>query len=93
MTVIVISLIGGWIVFSAILVTIICMNSSRLSRIDEPFKDPAELAQERRDRRPPISEDYSEDECEECGEWTLVSSLRRNAGMCQECYAKYRSTA
>jgi hypothetical protein len=27
------------------------MNSSRLSRIDEPFKDPAELAKERRERR------------------------------------------
>jgi len=27
------------------------MNSSRLSRIDEPFKDPAELAQERMEKR------------------------------------------
>jgi len=44
--------IPSWIIFSAILVTIICINSSRLSRIDEPFKDPAELAEERRLRRP-----------------------------------------
>jgi hypothetical protein len=51
MTVIIISIVAAWILFSALLVTIICMNSSRLSRIDEPFKDPAELAQERREKR------------------------------------------
>ena len=51
MTVIIISIVAVWILFSALLVTIICMNSSRLSRIDEPFKDPAELAQERREER------------------------------------------
>ena len=27
-----------WIVSSAILITIICMNSSRLTRLDEPFR-------------------------------------------------------
>ena len=51
MTVLIISIVAAWILFSALLVTIICMNSSRLSRIDEPFKDPAELAQERREKR------------------------------------------
>ncbi len=51
MTVIIISIVAAWILFSALLVTIICMNSSRLSRIDEPFKDPAELAQERMEKR------------------------------------------
>ena len=51
MTVIIISIVAAWILFSALLVTIICMNSSRLSRIDEPFKDPVELAQERREKR------------------------------------------
>ena len=51
MTVIIISIVAAWILFSALLVTIICMNSSRLSRIDEPFKDPAELAQERLDQQ------------------------------------------
>lgn len=51
MTVIIISIVAAWILFSALLVTIICMNSSRLSRIDEPFKDPADLAQERMERR------------------------------------------
>lgn len=56
MTVIIISIVTAWIVFSALLVTIICMNSSRLSRIDEPFKDPAELAQERLQKR----EEYSQ---------------------------------
>jgi hypothetical protein len=51
MTVIIISIVAAWIVFSALLVTIICMNSSRLSRIDEPFKDPAEITRERRQQR------------------------------------------
>jgi hypothetical protein len=51
MTVIIISIIAAWIIFSALLVTIICMNSSRLSRIDEPFKDPAQLARERKQKR------------------------------------------
>ena len=32
MTVIIISIIAAWILFSALLVTVICMNSSRLSR-------------------------------------------------------------
>ncbi len=44
MTVIIISIVAAWIVFSALLVTVICMNSSRLSRMDEPFKDPAYIA-------------------------------------------------
>ena len=51
MTVIIISIVAVWILFSALLVTIICMNSSRLNRIDEPFKDPAQLARERREKR------------------------------------------
>ncbi|MCJ7536115.1 MAG: hypothetical protein WA997_00705 [Anaerolineales bacterium] len=51
MTVIIISIGAAWILFSALLVTIICMNSSRLNRIDEPFKDPAQLARERREKR------------------------------------------
>jgi hypothetical protein len=48
MTVLIISFVAAWIIFSAFLVTIICVNSSRLSRIDEPFKDPAYIAQERK---------------------------------------------
>ena len=51
MTVIIISIVAAWIIFSALLVTIICVNSSRLSRIDKPFKDPADQAQERMERR------------------------------------------
>ena len=51
MTVIIISIAAAWILFSALLVTIICMNSSRLSRIDEPFKDPSELTRERKEKR------------------------------------------
>ena len=51
MTVIIVSIVAAWIIFSALLVTIICMNSSRLSRLDEPFKDPQQLARERRERR------------------------------------------
>ena len=48
MTVLIISIVAAWIIFSALLVTIICVNSARLSRIDEPFKDPAYIAKERR---------------------------------------------
>ena len=51
MITIIISIIAAWILFSALLVVIICMNSSRLSRIEEPFKDPAEIAQMRRKER------------------------------------------
>ena len=37
MTVLIISIIAAWIIFSALLVTVLCMNASRLSRLDEPF--------------------------------------------------------
>ncbi len=57
MTVIIISIVVAWIIFSALLVTIICMNSSRLSRIEEPFKDPAELAEQRRQEREKYGKD------------------------------------
>lgn len=50
MTVLIITIVVAWIVFSGLLVTIICMNSSRLSRIDEPFKDSGTLARARRKR-------------------------------------------
>jgi hypothetical protein len=50
MTAIIITIAIGWIIFTGVLVTVICMNSSRLSRIDEPFKSPAKLAWERRQR-------------------------------------------
>ena len=48
MTVLIITIVVAWLVFSTLMVTIICMNSSRLSRIDEPFKDPAQVARSRR---------------------------------------------
>ena len=50
MTVLIISIVAAWILFSTLLVTIICINSSRLSQIDEPFKDPMQLAQERKEK-------------------------------------------
>ena len=50
MTVLIISIVAAWIIFSALLVTVICVNSSRLSRIDEPFKDPAYIARARKER-------------------------------------------
>jgi len=87
MTVIVISVIGGWIVFSAILVTIICMNSSRLSRIDEPFKPT------------PISEAYSpfysdlEVECDECFDTLPMKDYKAQAGLCVRCYKQYKHSA
>ncbi len=58
MTVLIISIVAAWIVFSALLVTIICVNSSRLSRIDEPFKDPAYISQERKK----MSEEFAQSE-------------------------------
>ncbi len=56
MTVLIISIVAAWIVFSALLVTIICVNSSRLSRIDEPFKDPAYIFQERKKKSEEIAQ-------------------------------------
>ncbi len=41
MTALIVSIVVAWIIFSAFLVTIICMNSSRLSRGQEPFFDRA----------------------------------------------------
>ncbi len=41
----------AWILFSTFLVVILCMNSSRLSRMEEPFKDPSAFAKERREKR------------------------------------------
>jgi predicted negative regulator of RcsB-dependent stress response len=38
MAVIIIGIVAAWVVFSALLVTVICINSSQLSRIEEPFK-------------------------------------------------------
>ena len=43
MTSICITIIATWILFSALLVTVICMNSSRLNKVDEPFKDPFDI--------------------------------------------------
>ena len=48
MTVLIVSIVAGWIIFSTLLVTVICINSSRLSRIDDPFKDPVQVAEERK---------------------------------------------
>jgi hypothetical protein len=38
MTVLIVTIVVAWILASTFLVVIICMNSSRLSRLDEPFK-------------------------------------------------------
>ncbi|UCD99271.1 MAG: hypothetical protein JSV42_00675 [Chloroflexota bacterium] len=57
MTVLIISIVAAWIIFSALLVTIICVNSARLSRIDEPFKDPAHIEQERLRRNEEFSQE------------------------------------
>lgn len=48
MTVLIVSIVAGWIIFSTLLVTVICINSSRLSQIDDPFKDPVQVAEERK---------------------------------------------
>lgn len=48
MTVLIVAIVVAWILFSTIMVTVICINSSRLSRIDEPFKDPEQVARARR---------------------------------------------
>lgn len=49
MVVLIISIVAAWIIFSALLITVICVNSARLSRIDEPFKDPARIAKEQQE--------------------------------------------
>ncbi len=38
MTVIIIGAAAAWVVFSTILVTMACMNSSQLSQMEEPIK-------------------------------------------------------
>jgi len=50
MTIITISIVAAWILFSALLVTVICMNSSRLNRIQDPFKTPDQISQMRKDK-------------------------------------------
>jgi hypothetical protein len=55
MTVLIVTIVVAWILFSTFLVTIICMNSSRLSRIDEPFKDSAQVSLERRRQQEELS--------------------------------------
>lgn len=50
MTVLICTIALAVTIFSTLLVTIICMNSSRLSRIGEPFKDPTEIARWRKGR-------------------------------------------
>jgi hypothetical protein len=50
MTVLIVSIVAGWLIFSTLLVTVICVNSSRLSRIDDPFKDPVQVAKERKEQ-------------------------------------------
>ena len=98
LVVIAVTVVCIWIVGSAALVTMIIMNSSMVSRQYPPlFATSGSLGLL---DQSPISEDFSPfysdletDECEECGNMTFVSTLRRSAGMCRECYAKYRSTA
>jgi hypothetical protein len=48
MSVVILGIAISWIAFSGFLVTIVCMNSSRLSRIDEPFKSKSRVARARR---------------------------------------------
>ena len=55
MTVLIVTIVVAWILFSAFLVTVICMNSSRLSRIDEPFKDSDQVYRERRKKQEELS--------------------------------------
>jgi len=39
MTVIIISIVVAWVLFSALLVTTVCMSSSRISRMEEPLRE------------------------------------------------------
>ena len=59
MTVLIITIVVAWLVFSTLMVTTICMNSSRLSRIDEPFKDPEQVARERRRTREELAKAHT----------------------------------
>ena len=85
-TVVVVSILCAWISFSAMLVTIICMNSSMLSRIDEPFKDTAELAQERKMYREVIIAFASVNGCADCGDETPTQELLTFNGLCGVCF-------
>jgi hypothetical protein len=38
MTVIIVGIVVAWVVFSTLLVTMACVNSSRLSQMEEPLK-------------------------------------------------------
>ena len=60
MTILIITIVVAWLVFSTFLAVIICINSARLSRIDEPFKDPAEVAKARRKQRERIAREQGE---------------------------------
>ena len=51
MTILIVTIVSIWVLFSGILVTLVCMNSSRLSYLDEPFKTKAKLARARRIQR------------------------------------------
>jgi len=47
MTVVIIVIVATWMVFSAFLVTAACMNSSRISRMEEPARQRSALARSR----------------------------------------------
>lgn len=47
----VISILAGWIVFSTLLVTLILVNSARLSHSDSPESGPGQSTREFRQRR------------------------------------------
>ena len=46
MTILIISIVAAWIIFSALLVTIICVNSSKINQQQERFDRAAVLAAE-----------------------------------------------
>jgi hypothetical protein len=58
MTVMIVTIVVTWVLFSTLMVTVICMNSSRLSRIDEPFKDPSQVYLERLNKQGEMSPDH-----------------------------------
>ncbi len=53
MAVLIIGIVVAWMLFSAFLVTMACMSSSRISRIEEPMKRTRALAKSRRMRTLP----------------------------------------
>ncbi len=51
MTILIISIVAAWIIFSALLVTIICVNSARIGREQEHYRVISELKRQQLEKQ------------------------------------------